>query len=80
MRMRGYYFLASPFQGSEIDKEPSYNLSKHITAYFLSQNISLFVPILYNELLIQFFPQEILENRRTILMPMNMDFYMLLVG
>ncbi|MBS0186202.1 MAG: hypothetical protein JSS34_07715 [Proteobacteria bacterium] len=70
---KGYYFLASPFKGSLKEKEDRYALSKKIAATFLEHNISLFAPILYNEALIDFFPNITQENRCQLLMPMNLD-------
>ena len=69
-----YYFLASPYNGSENEKKESFALSKKIVALFLEKHISIFSPILYNQSIIDFFPSIELENRRQLLMPMNIQF------
>lgn len=71
---KGYYFLASPFQGNVEEKSKRYALSKQIAAAFLEQYISVFAPILYNQAIIDFFPVMEWEDRRKLLMPMNMNF------
>ncbi len=74
MKNKSYYFLASPYNGSEEEKLRRHGLSKKIAATFLEHKISLFAPILYNQAIIDYFPEKELENRRSLLMPMNMDF------
>ena len=71
---KGYYFLASPFKGTHDEKEYRYALSKKIADTFLEHHVSLFAPILYNEAIIDFFPDIQLEDRCKLLMPMNTDF------
>lgn len=71
-----YYFLASPFNGTDEEKAYRYGLSQQVTILFLEQEISLFAPILYNQLLIESFKNIKLDDRRQLLMPMNIDFLM----
>ena len=72
--MNRYYFLASPYKGSEEEKEYRYRQSQEIVAYFLKHKISIFAPILYNETIIKSFNGINLELRRELLMPMNLNF------
>ncbi len=70
----GFYFLASPFNGSDAEKEHRYNLSQKIAVLALENGISLFAPIVWNQTLIKAWPEIELEERRKLLMPMNIDF------
>lgn len=74
MKVNSYYFLASPYNGTEEEKLRRYKLSRKIAAKMLEQSISLFAPIVYNQTLIEEFPKQELESRRRLLMPMNIDF------
>lgn len=74
MKDSNYYFLASPYNGTEEEKKARHQLSKKIATTFLENEISLFAPILYNQSMIDYFPAAELENRRKLLMPMNIDF------
>lgn len=71
---KGYYFLASPFQGSSEEKTIRFQLSQKIAATFLESDISIFAPILYNHVIMEYFPKIEGKDRRSLLMPMNMDF------
>lgn len=72
--MSPYYFLASPYNGSLEEKEYRYQQSQAIVAYFLKHRISVFAPILYNEIIIKSFDSINIEMRRELLMPMNLNF------
>lgn len=69
-----YWFLASPFNGTQEEKDYRYQMSQKVTTTFLEHGISIFAPILYNQLLIQAFEDIHLDDRRKLLMPMNMNF------
>lgn len=73
-KLSHYYFLASPYKGTEEEKSARYDLSKKIVALFLEQQISVFAPILYNQAIISFFPNIKADNRCNLLMPMNIEF------
>jgi len=75
MDRTGYYFLASLFNGTEVEKEYRHNLSQRIATLCLGNGISLFAPIVYNQALIKAFPAIELEERRKLLMPMNIVFF-----
>jgi hypothetical protein len=62
-----YYFIASPYNGTDEEKQYRYKISKKVATDLLKNHISVFAPILYNEAL------EIdLAIRRETLMPMNL--------
>jgi hypothetical protein len=69
-----YYFLASPFQGSEKEKAERYQHSLKATTFFLTKGISVFAPILYNQALNAAFDAAQYSDRRKLLMPMNLNF------
>ena len=69
-----YYFLASPYNGSDEEKKARHELSLKLVARFLDHGISLFASTLYNQLLIQSYEGIEFDQRRQLLMPMNVDF------
>ena len=62
-----YYFIASPYNGTDEEKQYRYKISKKVAADLLKKGISVLAPILYNEAL-GIDP----SIRREVLMPMNL--------
>jgi hypothetical protein len=74
MNTYAYFFIASPFNGNNEEKAYRYEISQKLTTELLQNGISAFAPILYNQLLIEAFQDIALDDRRELLMPMNMNF------
>lgn len=71
---KSYYFLASPYNGSEEEKKYRYLISQKVIAMGLERGINIFAPILYNQAIIESLTGIMLEERRKLLMPMNLNF------
>lgn len=69
-----YYFLASPYHGSSQEMAYRQRLSHQVVTYFLDNYISVFAPIIYNQAIVETLDDIKLEERRKLLMPMNLDF------
>lgn len=74
MTKRPCYFLACPYQGTDTEKTQRQKLSQKIALAFLKNKLTLFAPIVYNQALLDQDNSIDLEERRALLMPMNLDF------
>lgn len=71
---QSYYFLASPYSENDKEEAYQYHTSQEVAAHFLDEGISIFSPILYNKAILKAFVNLSLDQKRKLLMPLNLDF------
>jgi len=71
---KGLYYLAVPYQGTEVEKKYRTDLSLQAAAEFLRQGIHIFAPLIYVNKIVEELDFPSLESRRASVMPYLFEF------
>lgn len=69
--MESYYYLSSPYNGNATEKAYRYGMCCQAVSVFIKNGINLVSPLVYNETIIKAFDGLSLEERRNLILPVN---------